>query len=294
MTLNEPQCFVDLGHRQGIHAPGVKLPFDQLLKIAHNVLLSHGLAVQQIRAHAKSTPTVGFAFVGHTSTPATNSPADIAAARHAMFTVREKNFFNNTWWADPIFLGHYPEDGLQLFGKDMPAIPDADFKTIQQPVDFYGLNIYNGETIRAGADGHPEPVPYPPGFPHTLMGWPVTPEALYWGPRLFHERYGVPIVMTENGMSNPDWVALDGAVHDPQRIDFLSRYFREYLRAAADGVPLHGYFAWSIMDNFEWAEGYKQRFGIVHVDYQTLKRTPKDSAHWYANLIRTNAESLPV
>jgi beta-glucosidase len=124
------------------------------------------------------------------------------------------------------------------------------------------------------------------------MGWPVTPEVLYWGPRLFYERYGLPIVMTENGMSNPDWVSIDGAVHDPQRIDFLTRYIREYLRAAADGVPLHGYFAWSIMDNFEWAEGYKQRFGIVHVDYQTLKRTPKDSAHWYAGVIRTNGSVL--
>ena len=124
------------------------------------------------------------------------------------------------------------------------------------------------------------------------MDWKVTPEALYWGPKFLHERYGLPIVVTENGLSMPDWVSLDGAVHDPGRIDFLHRYLLALRRAAAEGVDVRGYFQWSILDNFEWAEGYKHRFGLVHVDYATQKRTPKDSAHWYREVIRTNGASL--
>jgi beta-glucosidase len=126
----------------------------------------------------------------------------------------------------------------------------------------------------------------------TTMEWPVTPQALYWGPRFAWERYGKPIVITENGMSNTDWIALDGGVHDPQRIDFLARYLREYRRAIRDGVRALGYFQWSIMDNFEWAHGYKRRFGLVYVDYPTGRRILKDSARWYAQVIRSNGANL--
>jgi beta-glucosidase len=132
----------------------------------------------------------------------------------------------------------------------------------------------------------------PAGHPLTAFSWPVTPEALRWVPRFYYERYKLPIVVTENGMANVDWVAQDGKVHDPQRVDFLQRYLHEYQRAAADGVPLKGYFVWSIMDNFEWAEGYKQRFGLVYVDYSTQKRTPKDSAYWYKQVIASHGANL--
>jgi beta-glucosidase len=159
-------------------------------------------------------------------------------------------------------------------------------------LDFYGVNIYSGGTIQAGANGEPETVEFPTGQARTRFNWPVTPEVLYWGPKLMHERYRIPIVITENGMSNTDWVMLDGAVHDPQRIDFLRRYLQALQRAARDGVDLRGYFVWSILDNFEWAEGYKERFGIVHVDLDTQKRTPKDSASWYREVIRSNGSSL--
>ena len=133
---------------------------------------------------------------------------------------------------------------------------------------------------------------FPQGAPRTAAGWPVTPEALYWGPRFLYERYRTPILITENGMSCHDAVSLDGQVHDPNRIDYLSRYLAAYRRAAHDGVNAAGYFAWSLMDNFEWSLGYTQRFGLVYVDYQTLRRIPKDSARWYAETIRSNGEHV--
>jgi beta-glucosidase len=154
------------------------------------------------------------------------------------------------------------------------------------------VNIYQGKYCRAGKDGKPEDVPTPVGFPITAIQWPVTPEALYWGPRFLYERYGKPIYITENGMTNRDVISLDGKVHDPQRIDFLHRYLRELRRAAADGVDVRGYFLWTVMDNFEWGEGYKERFGIVYVDYPSQRRIPKDSAYWYRDIIASNGATL--
>jgi beta-glucosidase len=130
------------------------------------------------------------------------------------------------------------------------------------------------------------------GYARTMMDWPMIPRALYWGPKWYYERYGLPIVITENGLASTDWVAVDGGVHDGPRIDFLNRYLREFKRASADGVKTMGYFQWSIMDNFEWGYGYSKRFGLVHVDFETQKRTLKDSAHWYKTVIATNGENL--
>jgi beta-glucosidase len=165
-------------------------------------------------------------------------------------------------------------------------------RDIRQPLDFHGVNIYQGSRVRAGKNGQPELVPAPVGHPMTAFRWPITPEALYWGPRFLHERYGKPIYVTENGLANADWIALDGKVHDPQRIDFLHRHLRELKRACADGVDVRGYFQWSIMDNFEWAEGYRERFGLVYVDYPTQRRIPKDSAYWYKGVIESNGADL--
>jgi len=165
-------------------------------------------------------------------------------------------------------------------------------ETISQPVDFYGANIYTATRWRMGADGNPERVPHSAATPLSAFKWPVVPEALRWGPRFLHERYRLPVIVTENGISLSDWVSLDGSVHDPQRIDFLTRYLRELRNAIADGADIRGYFHWSILDNFEWAEGYRQRFGLVHVDYETQCRTPKDSAFWFRDVIRTNGGNL--
>jgi len=292
MTLNEPQCFIGLGHRDGIHAPGDKLGWAQVLQAGHHALLAHGKSVQAIRARAKTTPIIGFAPVGVVSIPATESPADIEAARQSMFSVSSKSLWNNTWFSDPVFNKQYPADGLAIFGQDAPQVKSGDMDIIAQPLDFYGCNIYQGTVVKAGVDGKPEVVPFPDGYPQSAFRWWITPECLYWGPRFFWEHHHLPIMITENGISSMDWVAVDGKVHDPGRIDYLQRHLLAFARAGADGVDIRGYFQWSIMDNFEWGEGFKERFGLVYVDYQTQQRIPKDSAHWYSEVIRTNGESL--
>lgn len=296
MTLNEPQCFIGFGHATGTNAPGLKLGTAECLRAGHHVLLAHGKAVQVLRSHAVKPATIGWAPVGVVSLP--QDPArDVDAARRAMFSVRggdsqsmgmPPNIWSNTWWGDPVVFGNYPEDGIVAAGAAMPEILPGDMETISQPIDFYGANIYSGTLYKAGVNGEPERVPHASSTPLSAFKWAIIPESLRWGPRFLHERYKLPVIVTENGISLSDWVALDGKVHDPQRIDFLTRYLGELRRAIADGADVRGYFHWSIMDNFEWAEGYKQRFGLVHVDYGTQVRTPKDSAWWYRDFTASN------
>lgn len=292
ITLNEPQCFIGLGHQFGIHAPGDKLEFAEVLTAAHNTLLAHGKAVQTIRASSRTECQIGLAPAGVVNMPATDSPKDVEVSRQAMFSITNKNLWNNTWWLDPVFFGQYPEDGLKLFNSDTPPIRDGDMKTICQPLDFFGVNIYIGQTTRAGKDNQPEAVPLPVGYAMTAYRWPITPEALYWGPRFYWERYKLPIIIMENGLSNVDWISLDSKVHDPQRIDFLCRHLLELQKASKDGVAIRGYFHWSILDNFEWTSGYKERFGLIYVDFPTQKRILKDSAHWYKGVIASNGAIL--
>ena len=293
MTLNEPQCFLGLGHGNGEHAPGLKLGgFEDVLLATHHALLAHGKGVQVIRARAKLKPKIGAAPVGMVRIPYSNKPKDIQAARKHMFAIEYKDCWNNSWFADPMIFGKYPDDGMRLFDKELPLIKTGDMKTIGQRLDFYGANIYQGDLFAAAKDGRAVRKPFPEGIGMTTMDWNVTPEALYWGPRFYYERYKLPIVITENGMANCDWVHTDGKVHDPQRIDFLRRYLTAYHRAIADGVKAQGYFVWTMTDNFEWQHGYKRRFGIVHVDFATQKRTPKDSAYWYGDVAVSNGETL--
>lgn len=291
MTLNEPQCFIGLGLQNGQHAPGDVLGLREVLLAGHHSMIAHGKATQVIRARSAQPTKVGWAPVGAPKCPATNSPEDIEAARAAMYATHSPSTWNNAWWTDPVFFGHYPEDGVEAYGSASPVPKAGDMETICQPLDFFGANIYNSQTVRAGDNG-PEELPHPAGIGRTIYHWPVTPEALYWGPRFMYERYGKPIVITENGVGLSDWVALDGGVHDPLRIDFTQRYLAAFAKAGEDGVPIEGYFHWSCMDNFEWQEGYRHRFGLIHVDYNTQVRTPKDSAYWYGEVCRTNGASL--
>ncbi len=292
ITLNEPQCFIGLGHLAGEHAPGLKLGMAEVLLAGHHALKAHGLSVQMIRGHAQTRPVIGWAPVGCVSHPVTNSEADEAAAMTAMSQVYGDNLWNNRWWGDPPILGRYPEEGLRAYGKLAPKVRPGDMDIICQPIDFYGCNIYSSTPVRAGAEGRPEVVSSPVGSAHTHFLWSVAPEALYWGPKFLHQQYQLPVVITENGLSLPDWVDMDGRVRDAARIDFLRRYLCQLHRAIQDGVEVSGYFHWSIMDNFEWAEGYKHRFGLIHVDYETQKRTLKDSAHWYGSVIRSRGGVL--
>lgn len=263
MTLNEPQCFVGMGYGTGEHAPGLTLDGDAYRQCWRNARLAHILAADAIH-QAGTNNLVGLASTGNVYYPATGRQEDVEAARQLMF-------------AKPMGPGSF------LFGMILDGLADK--------LDFIGLNIYHGEAARMGEKG-PEPVAFPTGFPRTAMGWPIAPQALEWGPRLIHERYGLPVYITENGLSCRDWVSLDGKVHDPQRIDFLSRYLQALSRAIAAGADVRGYFQWSLIDNFEWAEGYDQRFGLVYVDYPTGARIPKDSAGWYREIAAGNGGVL--
>lgn len=292
MTINEPHIFLGPGEHEAVQTEHGRKSHAERLIVAHNTLLAHGHAVRTIRARAKKPPTVGWAPIGRCKVPASNSPADIAAARAATIGIHHKDFWNNAWFADPIVFGRYPEDGLRLYGADAPKPQPGDMEVISSPIDFYGINVYDAEIIKAGHSGEPVKVDFPPGHPQNALRWYIVPEALYWGPKFLYERYKVPMAVTENGLSNLDWVDLDGRVRDPQRIDYTRRYLLQLRRAIADGVDMRAYFHWSLLDNFEWQNGYKERFGMIHVDYATLKRTLKDSAYWYRRVIETNGASL--
>ncbi len=300
ITINEPQIFLGPSELEGLQTSNARASHAQRLLAAHHALLAHGHAVQVIRARAKTPPTIGWAPIGRVKVPATDSPLDLEAARRATLGVYAKDFWNNAWFADPVVFGRYPEDGLRLYHDDIAPNPalkaalhsSADLAAISQKLDFYGINVYDAELFRMNERGQPEKVEFPPGHPRTAIGWFVEPRALYWGPRFLYERYKVPLAITENGMSSHDWVDLDGRVRDHARIDYTRRYLIELARAIAAGADVRAYFHWSLLDNFEWQSAYKERFGLVHVDFDTQKRTPKDAARWYRRVIESNGDAL--
>ncbi len=297
MTLNEPQCFVGLGHLSGVHAPGKKLSYRETFQIAHNALRAHGQAVINLRRYAVRPIKIGYAPTCGMAYPQSGRPEDIEAARKALFSFHnpmDNWTWNVAWFSDPVFLGKYPEEGLKKFKEYLPDITEEDMKLISQPLDFMGQNIYNGYMIRAGRNGEPEYVDREPGYAKTAANWPVTPECFYWGVKFLYERYKLPLYITENGMSCHDIVSADGQVHDPNRIEFLDRYLSALQKANDEGVDVRGYFLWTFLDNFEWDKGYTERFGIVHVDFTTQKRIAKDSAYWYQKVIETNGGSLTM
>lgn len=298
ITLNEPQCFVGIGHLSGNQAPGLQLPVKDVFQIAHNALRAHGQAVINLRKYSCRPIKVGYAPTCGVAYPASNTPEDIEAARKVYFGFYNPitNWtWNVSWFCDPVFLGKYPEEGLKQYAEYLPEITDADMELIHQPLDFMGQNIYNGYQIRCGKDGEPEFVDRKYGWTKTATNWPVTPECLYWGIKFLSERYShLPIYVTENGMACHDVVSLDGKVHDPNRIDFLDRYISELQKVTDEGADVRGYFLWTFLDNFEWSEGYHERFGLIHVDFETQKRIPKDSAYWYRDVCASNGQILYI
>ncbi|MFE6359695.1 GH1 family beta-glucosidase [Streptomyces sp. NPDC057806] len=281
ITLNEPAEHTLLGHALGTHAPGRRLLFDAL-PVAHHQLLAHGLAVRALRA--AGVRDVGIANSHAPAWPASREPADVEAAEFY-------DVLLNRLFADPVLLGAYPAG----IGELMPGDVEADLKVIGEPVDWYGINYYaptrvgapQGTEIEFGGITMPAELPFSvreiEGVPVTDFGWPVVPEALTELLTHFHERYGdrlPPVVITENGCS---YEGLD----DRDRIAYLDGHIRALHRATEAGVDVRGYFVWSLLDNFEWAEGYARRFGLVHVDRDTLERTPKASYHWYRDMLRS-------
>jgi len=295
MTFNEPQIFVGHGLEKGIHAPGDQLALAEVLLAGKHILLAHGRACEVLRAKTTADDQqIGWApAIGGLGPDDPENPASVEAAQEALFHVGNSPVSGVSWWSDPVVFGHFPADMPDNVRAAMPSISDADLATIHQPIDFFGINIYAlWRRFRRHPEGWKEGLPRDLGLPYTHFDWPVTPDCLYWTPRFLFGRYKLPMVITENGMASHDWVSLDGKVHDPQRIDYLERHLSELRRAIAEGIDVRGYFQWSLMDNFEWAEGYRRRFGMIHIDYPTGHRTPKDSADWYGEVIRSNGANV--
>ncbi|MFH8478789.1 GH1 family beta-glucosidase [Streptomyces sp. NPDC018055] len=281
-TLNEPLCSAWIGHLEGRMAPGLT-DLTAAVRASYHLHLGHGLAVRAIRA-ASSDARVGIVNNLSPIVPASTSEADLAAARRADGHI-------NRWWLDPVLGRGYPQDMVETYGVELPVRP-GDLETIAAPLDWLGLNYYFRQIVTADPSGQA------PGFTqvpvadgrHTYMDWEVYADGLEQLLLRLTKEYGVErIYVTENGSAYQDTVAADGSVHDPERVRYLEEHLAACARAVAKGAPLAGYFAWSLLDNFEWAYGYDKRFGLVHVDYATQRRTVKSSGRRYAALIREHA-----
>jgi beta-glucosidase len=293
ITLNEPFCSSLLSYAAGVHAPGLR-DDAAAVRAVHHLLLGHGLAVAAMRDQ-RHDGQVGITLNLYPVDPAGPGQDDADAARRI-------DGLANRIFLDPVLAGRYPEDvvgDLQAV-TDFAHVQDGDLDIIAAPLDFLGVNYYTRHVVRAGDGAGEGASPWPAsrdvaftgrGLPVTEMGWEIDPDGLYDVLTRLRRDYTAlpPIYITENGAAFADEVTGDGRVPDPDRVAFLDDHFRAAHRAIAGGVDLRGYFVWSLMDNFEWAYGYSKRFGIVHVDYETQRRTPKDSAHWYARVAARNA-----
>lgn len=283
-TINEFGAFMELGYRIGVHAPGLKLPPGRFNQARHYAVLGHGLAVQAIRAKGRPGTKVGLAENMQVCVPVIETAEHVAAAVQA---TREQN----APYMTVIQEGKYTDAYLVAAGVNAPKFNAEDLKTISSPLDFTGINIYTPSYVRA--DSSPlgyALVPPPSSYPHMAVWWlNIGPEALYWGPRHLAQIWKVKeIYITENGAASADVPTPEGAVYDTDRLMYLRNYLVHLHRAASENVPVRGYFLWSLMDNFEWADGYSSRFGIHYVDYKTQKRTPKLSASFYREVIARN------
>jgi len=285
ITINEPQCYIGLGHIQGRHAPGLTLSQRDGLCAVHNLLLSHGRAVRVIHGY---NARAGFAPCAEAACPASSDADDIEAAKKMYFGLNKNSpWFSVSLYSDPIILGDYPQEYYAYFSDILPDIKQEDLSVISEPVDFYGQNIYSGYHIKSDGKGGAVRISPPPGGKKTTMGWDIVPECLYWAPKFLYERYNKPIFITENGVSFQDLCNSEGKINDFSRIEFIERYLNQLFKAKKEGVDIRGYFYWTLLDNFEWSRGYTQRFGLVDVDFKSLKRTPKQSFYWFKSLIET-------
>jgi beta-glucosidase len=280
MTHNEPWCTAWLGYGNGEHAPGRADGAAGAVPVAHHVLLSHGLATQAIRALAPAAQ-VGIALNLFPTYVGDDRPETHAAARRM-------DGQNNRWFLDPIFRGSYPSD-LEDLIRYLPQTAQDDLKTASVPIDFLGVNYYHRDVYAADQNGQPVHMSMD-GAEQTDMGWEVYPDGLHaLLTRLRDEYSPSAIYITENGAAYSDAPGPDGTVQDIRRREYVEQHLNAALRSMQDGVPLRGYFLWSLLDNFEWAHGYSKRFGITYVDYTTLRRVPKHSAYWYRDFIADQA-----
>jgi len=283
-THNEPWVVAWLGHGLGEHAPGLR-NLKVALQVAHNLLLSHGLAADVLRDGGKDA-RVGIILNLSPIHPASAKPEDVQAAQQV-------DGFYNRWFLDPLFRGSYPADVWALFAPQglLPHVTPGDMARMARRVDFLGINYYTRAVVAHDPEAefgvryvHVE------GSTYTEMGWEVYPQGLYELLVRLHREYKIPaLLVTENGAAFPDALTPEGRVHDANRKDYLRAHFLAAHRALQEGVPLLGYFVWSLLDNFEWAYGYTKRFGLIYVDFPTQRRILKDSALWYRQVIAENA-----
>lgn len=295
ITHNEPWVASHLGHGTGVFAPGIA-DLGSALTASHHILLSHGLAVSAIRSNSADA-RLGIALDCRPSRPASSDPTDVA-------TNRAHDGFRNRWFFDPVFGKGYPADVVELCDErgvfEQPGLPflrPGDVDAIAAPIDFLGLNYYTSVEIREGDESGasvvlPEGPDQPDGY--TEMGWEITPQALTDHLLHLHEVYRpASIVITENGASFSDAPNASGRIKDHRRIAYLEQHIRAMAAAVEAGVPVAGYFVWSLLDNLEWTSGYRQRFGLIWVDHATGRRIPKDSYYWYRDFIRGSSQLVP-
>ena len=284
-TLNEMQSFVEHGYAIGIFAPGLKLPPGRLAQVRHHAVLAHGLSVRAIRANSRAGTKVGPAENLTVALPAFEIPAHVQAAEAA---TRELNAAYLTVMME----GRYTDAYLKELGADAPKVEDGDLRIIGSPVDFVGLNVYTPGPYVLSSEARPgyQLMKWPKSYPHMASTWlRLAPEVLYWAPRHVARLWKpAQIYISENGTSSRDKPDKDGHVYDLDRVMYLRNCLTHLHRATQEGVPVRGYFLWSLLDNFEWADGYATRFGLVHVDYKTQKRTPKLSAAFYKQVMARN------
>ncbi|MFE2231113.1 GH1 family beta-glucosidase [Streptomyces sp. NPDC059442] len=287
-TLNEPWCAAFLGYGSGVHAPG-RTDDRAALRAAHHLNLAHGLAARVLRDTLPATAELSLTLNLHVARPLTDAPEDVDAARRI-------DAVGNRIFLDPVFHGRLPADLVADTAHltDWSFVRDGDLAVISAPIDSLGINYYSPAVVAAGTSDAPSPWPgapervrfLPAPGPRTAMDWPVDASGLHeLLVRLRDELPGVPLLITENGAAYDDYADPEGVVHDPERVEYLDAHLEAVHRAIADGADVRGYFLWSLLDNFEWAYGYGKRFGIVHVDFASQRRTPKDSARWYAEVI---------
>jgi beta-glucosidase len=288
-TVNEIPCFIGKGYGDGEFAPGRQVDAKRLNQAYHHALLAHGYAVAAVRAFGGPEAQVGLVHnhLPAPPIPVTETEADIQAARLDY----ERT---NCSLMGPVFQGCYPDAFLDEAGADAPRVEPGDLELIAQPTDYLGLNLYGGQFVRAGADGRPERLPFPRQYPRGDLRWlHLTPEVMSWAVRFAAEVFGVrSVLITENGAAFDDEITPRGEILDLDRREALRSALACLHRAWREGFDVRGYFVWSLLDNFEWAEGYAKRFGIVHVDYATQRRTPKLSAYWYSQVIQAGARGV--
>ena len=281
MTMNEPQCFIMNSYLQGVHAP-FKRRYLALSKLTRNCMLAHAEAVKVIRKYAKKPPKIGIVMATGSYVPDDDS-AESAEKARKMSTETGMGLMGNRWWMDPILAGK-PVRAYGVYSVSAKTAREA-----HQPLDFVGLNIYSPYNYSEwGGDKNADTS----SLEKSSIGWVIDERVMYWTVKFIYERYRLPIMISENGMSDNDKLSDDGKIHDTKRINYLTRYLRSLKKAIAEGYPVLGYQCWSLLDNFEWAEGYDHRFGLIYTDYPTQKRILKDSAYEYKKIIETNGETL--